>query len=154
MRQPGNEVHVRDIVMLKAGIMLGAALVACVAAQASAAAEFDGKSPFTCAPIDIVSCSPGKAGGQCEKETTEGLNFPRFLKFDVPRNEVTGTRPDGKALSAVIASTRHDEGNMMLEGVEGSIIWSVVIAEETGDMTITGAGPRIGFVAFGGCTSL
>jgi hypothetical protein len=41
---------------------------------------------------------------------------------------------------------------MVLQGIEGKIMWSVLIGTDSGDMTLTAGGDKVGFVAFGACT--
>ena len=41
---------------------------------------------------------------------------------------------------------------MVLQGVENGVMWGVMIAENSGDMTLAAGAERIGFVAFGTCT--
>jgi hypothetical protein len=105
--------------------------------------------PFMCAPTDIASY---RADGQCGKETPTSLNFPQFLRFDIRKNEIAGERPNGAPLLASIDKVQHVEQRLVLQGTENGIMWGVLIVEDTGDMTLTGGGEKIGFVAFGACT--
>ncbi|MGO8920172.1 MAG: hypothetical protein ACLQJR_30100 [Stellaceae bacterium] len=134
---------------MKIRSILEAALTACVVAQPAAAASYNGDNPFICATLKIVSCEPS---GECSQETAESINLPEFLRFDVPDKKISGERPNGEALATAIDSVRHVENTMALQGVEGHIVWSVMIAENTGDMTLTAAGDGTGYVAFGACT--
>ena len=134
--------------MKKTSIMV-AAIWAPLAAHSALAATYDGSQPFLCAPIDIVSCG---LGGRCDKETAQSIDLPQFLKFDVGGNQITGTRPNGQLLKAGIDKVQHVEDHMVLQGVEGRIVWSVLVGEDTGDMTLTAGGDKVGFVAFGACT--
>jgi hypothetical protein len=127
-----------------------AAMTVLLAAQSAVAANYDGGQPFLCAPLDIVSCAPD---GKCDKETAQSINLPQFLKFDVAQNQITGTRPNGDRLAAAIDKVQHLEDRMVLQGLEGAIMWSVMVSQDSGDMTLTAGGDRIGFVAFGSCTS-
>jgi hypothetical protein len=129
--------------------VLIAALFAALAAPPSFAASYDGTHPFLCAPIDILSCG---AGGQCTRETAASANLPQFLKIDVGQNEISGTRSNGETLKAAIDKVQHVEDRMVLQGIEGKIMWSVLIGVNDGDMTLTAGGDKVGFVAFGACT--
>lgn len=124
-------------------------VLSAIAPQHAAAASYDGRQPFLCAPITIVSCQPG---GKCERETTESVDLPRFLKFDIAQNRISGTRPNGEALTAAIGKVDHVAGETILQGVEGDLMWNVMIREEAGDMTLTAGTNKVGFVAFGACT--
>jgi hypothetical protein len=129
--------------------MMVAVLFTSFAAPPALAASYDGSQPFLCAPVDIVSCG---SGGRCNKETAVSLDLPRFLKFDVGQNQITGTRPNGEVLKAAIDKVQHVEDRMVLQGIEGHLAWSVLIGEDNGDMTLTAGGDKVGFVAFGACT--
>ena len=126
-----------------------AAIWATLAVHSALAASYDGSQPFLCAPIDIVSCG---SGGRCDRETAQSVDLPQFLKFDVGGSQITGTRPNGQLLKAEIDKVQHVEDRMVLQGVEGRLMWSVLVAEDTGDMTLTAGGDKVGFVAFGACT--
>ena len=126
-----------------------AALFAALAAPPSFAANYDGTHPFVCAPIDILSCG---AGHPCTKETAASADLPQFLKIDVGQNQITGTRANGETLKAAIDKVQHVEDRMVLQGIEGKIMWSVLIGADSGDMTLTAGGDKVGFVAFGACT--
>ena len=125
------------------------ALTVLLAAPPAAAANYDGGKPFLCAPLDIVSCGPD---GKCDKETAESINLPKFLKFDVAQNQISGTRPNGDPLTTAIGKVDLVEDRMVLQGLEGAIMWSVMVGQSSGDMTITAGGEKVGFVAFGSCT--
>jgi hypothetical protein len=127
---------------------VGAATSGCILALPICAATYDGSRPFLCAPTSILSCE----AGNCEKETTDSVNLPRFLDFDIAKKTVSGTRVDGKPLATTIQSISHIEDNLALQGVEGHVVWSVVVAESSGDMTLAAAGDGTGYVVFGACT--
>jgi hypothetical protein len=113
------------------------------------AANYDGTHPFVCAPIDILSCG---AGGQCTRETAASADLPQFLKIEVGQNQICGTRVNGETLKATIDKVQHVEDRMVLQGIEGKIMWSVLIGADSGHMTLTAGGDKVGFVAFGACT--
>jgi hypothetical protein len=46
----------------------------------------------------------------------------------------------------------HIDGKLILQGIQGSKGWSMVITEATGKMTLTAADDQVGFVVFGACT--
>jgi hypothetical protein len=41
-----------------------------------------------------------------------------------------------------------------IEGVRDGLGWTLAIAEETGNMVLTGSGDEVAFVVFGACTPL
>jgi hypothetical protein len=126
------------VILLLAGVM-----------QPATAAVYDGSRPFRCVPMNITSC---RSDGQCGKETPDSVELPRFLKFDIAQNQVSGTRPDGAVLTASIDKVLHLDDRVVLEGTEGPMMWSFMIAENSGNMTMTAGGEKAGFVAFGACS--
>lgn len=127
-------------------IAAAAALLSAAASPAGAA--LDGTQPLMCAPTDIVSCEEGRP---CGKETPASLNVPPVLRLDLAKGQITGTRPNGAALAAAIDKVQHVEQRMVLQGVESGVMWGMLIAEDSGEMTLTAAGEKVGFVAFGTC---
>ena len=125
-----------------------AALFASLTAPPALAARYDGTRPVVCVPIAFVSCG---SGGQCSKETAARFDVPQFLNVDVGQNQITGTRPNGETLKAAIDKVQHVEDRMVLQGIDGHIMWGVLIGEDSGDMTLTAGGNKVGFVAFGVC---
>jgi len=124
-------------------------IMGAVAWQPFAARGEDSAGPLLCAPTTIVSCQPD---GKCERETTESVDLPRFLKVDIANSRISGTRASGQALTAAIGKVDRVEGATILQGVEGDLMWNLMISEGARDMTITAGGDNVGFVAFGACT--
>ena len=46
----------------------------------------------------------------------------------------------------------HEAGELVLQGIENGLGWSLMINESDGQMTLTAAGDRLAFVVFGACT--
>lgn len=130
-------------------MLVGTTTLACWLAQPVAAATYDGSQPLTCAPVNIVSCSPGD---ECQPETAEAVNLPRFLKFDFSQKQITGMRPNGAALTTTMGELRRVADNLVLQGTEGKFMWSVMIGATNGDLTLTVGGDQVGFLVFGACT--
>ena len=65
---------------------------------------------------------------------------------------ITGDRGDGKVLSTTVNIIEHVDGKIILQGIQNSKAWSMVITEATGKMTVTAADVQVGFVVFGACT--
>ena len=54
--------------------------------------------------------------------------------------------------SSTFGDPVHDSGELILQGVENGLGWSLMINESDGQMTLTAAGDRLAFVVFGACT--
>jgi hypothetical protein len=139
-------MHKRQIISLALCLCLGLALY-----PALAEAAYDGSVPLLCAVIEVFDC---QAGGDCQHGMAESVNLPQFVKVNFA--EKTLSTPEQGERTSVTAMTRIDsvDGNMILQGVEGSRAWSMVITKETGKMTATVSDQQVGFVVFGACIPL
>jgi hypothetical protein len=113
------------------------------------AADFDGSKPFVCALLQLTSC---ERGSDCEAETPESVNVPRFLFIDAAKSSIAGTRPSGKSLTAAIGRRQTLGDLLVLDGAEDALSWTVTVNRTTGDMSLGVVGEKIGFVVFGECT--
>ena len=124
---------------------------------AAAADEYDGSKPFICATIDVMECVPMEG---CQRVSAESVEAPRFVKVDVG-NGTLSARFAGSERSSRIERRETVDNKLMLQGVEdGSeterdgVGWTLSVAEDMGDMVLTGSGESVGFVIFGACTHL
>ena len=115
---------------------------------ATQAADFDGSKPFVCTLLDLNSCT---AGGNCQAETPESADIPRFLFIDVQKGAITGSRAGGELLSTKIERMRTLDDKLVLEGAEGALSWTVTVSQTSGDMSLGAVGDGIGFLVFGAC---
>jgi hypothetical protein len=53
-----------------------------------------------------------------------------------------------------IGSVTHQNGQLILQGVQGTHGWTLIIAEDTGQMSAAVAGPVTGYIIFGSCAQL
>ena len=134
---------------MKTSILFLATLVALLKSEPARAADFDGSKPFICSVIRVVVCP---REGEVEKETAESVNLAQFLFVDVQKKIVTGKGPSGDTRQTTIENIRHDNGTMILEGVQLGKAWHAVINEQTGKTTLTGATEDVAFVVFAACT--
>jgi hypothetical protein len=111
-------------------------------------ADFDGATSFVCAPVEITSCG---AGSECSAESAASINLPQFLRVNASGNAITGKRPGGEALSTAILTKQSHNGRLVLQGSENGLSWTMSIDEDNGEMTVTAAGEKVAFIAFGAC---
>ena len=133
-------------------------IVCCLAITFSqtAGAAVNTKSALLCAPYQFTECT--LAG--CEKVDHDSINAPRFLKVDVKAKRMESLQGGAGVVSKIDHIERID-GKVMLQGVEDGIEnvrdgigYSIVIAEDSGDMVLSAASEGVSFVAFGACTNL
>ena len=107
---------------------------------------FDGTKPLLCASIEALDCDPGVP---CERGIPEIMGAPQFLRIDFAKNEIAGPERTTK-----IRSMEKDDDQIVLQGYEIGLGWTLAIDRVTGTMRITFAGSDASFIIFGACTPL
>lgn len=79
------------------------------------------------------------------------LGIPRFLTVDFGAKRLSGKTAEGE-LHTAIQNVQSLDGKQILQGAEGGRGWSIVIDEQTGDMSAAVADQSAGFLVFGACT--
>jgi hypothetical protein len=82
-------------------------------------------------------------------DSLKGLNVSALGDFQGVR---VGTERVQRKQSTPTKHVEQFDSRMILQGVEGSRAWSMLIAKETGKMSATVADNQAGFVVFGACT--
>jgi hypothetical protein len=126
-------------------LALGLGLVS----YAHAAATYDGSVPLICALIEVIDCA---SGADCQRGAPESVNLPQFIKLNFTEKTLSTTEAAQKQQSTAIKNIEQFDSRMILQGVEGSRAWSMVIAKDTGKISATVADDQAGFVIFGACT--
>jgi len=116
---------------------------------AAPAADFDGSQPLICALKDNFECGPDG----CERVTSEAINLPQFLRLNFREKQITTIREGAQVRTTRIEKADSRDGKMFLRGLENDLVWSLVIADDSGRMVLTIAGDEAGFVIFGACTT-
>lgn len=130
--------------------LLAAAAVVLVSAGAAGAEEFNGTGPLICASVDTLSCAPGTA---CIAATTDELNVPQFFRINFTEKRISATRPDGEERVSEIQSLKQQKDELILQGTQGGLGWSMTIAGASGKMSLSAVGDQVAFVIFGACTA-
>jgi hypothetical protein len=106
---------------------------------------------------DRMLCVPGPvfhcvSDGGCKSELPEDENIPEFIEVDLKRKTLAVTRASGENRSTPIQSQARAEGYVYLQGVENGRTFSMVISENTGDLTFVVATDGETASMFGECT--
>ncbi len=117
-------------------------------AHAAGAGDFDGSKTLLCVPGEAIDCLPR---GDCQQRSPEEVGIPRFITVDIRAKRLSGKTADGEQHTA-IQNVHSIDGKQILQGAEGGRGWSIVIDEQTGDMTASIADQSAGFLLFGACT--
>ena len=105
----------------------------------------DGTKPLLCASIEAIDCDPGEA---CERGIPEIMGAPQFLRIDFGKNEI-----EGPLTTTKIRSMERDDDQIVLQGYELKMGWTLAIDRGTGKMRVTFAGANSAFIIFGACTA-
>ncbi len=106
---------------------------------------FDGTKPLLCASIEALDCDPGT---ECERGIPEVMGAPKFLRINFAKNEIAGPVRTTK-----IRSMEKDDDQIVLQGNELGLGWTLALDRDTGNMRITFARWDASFIIFGSCTS-
>jgi hypothetical protein len=106
---------------------------------------FDGTKPLLCSSIEALDCDPGEA---CVRGIPELMGAPQFLRIDFAKNEIAGPLTTAK-----IRSMQKNDDQIVLQGFDIDMGWTLAINRVTGNMRITFAGGDAAFIIFGACTS-
>jgi len=107
---------------------------------------FDGTKPLLCASIEALDCDPGMP---CDRGTPEIMGAPQFLRIDFVKNEIAGPLRTTK-----IRSMDKDDDQIVLQGYEIGLGWTMAIDRVTGNVRIAFAGSDATFFIFGACTTI
>lgn len=126
----------------------GAALALCLIPGFSPAdaEDVDGSKPLLCALYSVTSCVPNE---ECQSESPDAANVPRFLNVNLGDQTISSTRPNDERVTP-IKTVEHLKDRLVLQGVDDPLAWSIGI-EGNGDMLLTGMKGDEGFIAFGAC---
>jgi hypothetical protein len=106
----------------------------------------DGTKPLLCSSIEALDCDPGMT---CERNIPEIMGAPQFLRIDFAKKEITGPKR-----TTAIRTMEKDDNQIVLQGYEIGLGWTLAIDRATGNMRITFAGGNSSFIIFGACTQL
>ncbi len=116
----------------------------------SAADDFDGSKPLVCAAIFSAECHAGDQ--ECITGAPWMINIPVFMKVDFEAKKVTTTKQHQNTRTSTISHVgKLADGHTAIQGVDNTFVWSMMIAGETGSMTLGIAGEDTGYLVFGAC---
>jgi len=101
---------------------------------------------YTCALTRANECTPDQG---CKAWSIAEMSLPNFVRIDLQAKTITSL---DKAVeqSSTITSIDHLDGMVVMHGTEMRG-WSIVLGEDSGDVTLSAAGDGEGFIVFGKC---
>lgn len=114
--------------------------------SAAIAGDFDGSRKLICAPVQVMECYPGEG---CGAGLPEEVGAPAFMRVDFDKKTIVGPKR-----TSPIRSMEKDENQILMQGTELGMAWSMALDIESGRM-VTSFSTRDGaYVLFGSCTPL
>jgi hypothetical protein len=117
-----------------------------VLGSAAIAGDFDGSKPLICAPVEAMACSTGEG---CEAGIPDDVGAPAFMRIDFAKKVIVGPKR-----TSPIRSMEKDEKQILLQGTELGLAWSMALDTADGKMVSTFSSRDGAFVLFGSCTPL
>src|SRR5262245_53602612 len=111
--------------------------------QVAATGAYDGSGLLICVPLAATECG---SDGECQKGTPQSINLPQFFRVDFKAMTIRAVEENRES---AIKTVEHMNGKMILQGVQGQHGWTLIIAEDTGQMSATIAGAMEGYIIFG-----
>ena len=116
----------------------------------TSADDFDGSKPLLCASIFSSECSAAEQ--ECVTGAPWMINFPVFMEIDFKAKTVSTTKlHENPRISKISNISTLEDGQLSLQGVDVNFAWSMLVAAETGSMTLSIAGEDTGYLIFGAC---
>jgi hypothetical protein len=113
-------------------------------AGAACGGDFDGSKPLICAPVQAMDCTSDEG---CTRGTPEEIGAPAFLRIDVSKKTVAGSRR-----TSAIQQSDLDADQLLLRGVELGYGWTIAIEQTIGKAVFTLTNREGVFILFGACT--
>jgi len=118
----------------------------CALGWSAEAADFDGSRLLLCAPVEAKSCAPTES---CSNATPGMLGAPKFLRIDFQNQVVIGPQR-----TSPIRLMEKGQSELLLLGTELGFAWTIVLDQESGDLSATLSDRDGTIVLFGSCTPL
>jgi hypothetical protein len=120
--------------------------VLCAAGLSAEAADFDGSRLLICAPVEAKACAATEV---CTNGTPGELGAPRFVRIDFEKQVIVGPQR-----TTPIKVMEKSETQILLMGTELGFGWTMVLDQESGDLSATLSDRDGTIVLFGSCTPL
>ena len=129
---------------------IAAVLLVLVLPVISSADDFDGSKPLTCAAIYSVECNAPSQ--DCTTGAPWMINFPVFIQIDFDAKQASTTKLyEDTRISPINTVSKLKNGHTAIQGTDNDFVWNMVIAQETGSMTLGISGENTGYIIFGAC---
>lgn len=125
------------------GITLAVAVMA--GAPAALAGNFDGSTPLICATVQAMECVMGE---DCTRGLASDIGAPTFMRIDFAQKAVIGPQR-----TSPVRHMEATERQLLLQGTELGLAWSIALDKDTGEMSATLVNRDGAILLFGACTA-
>ncbi len=115
-------------------------------AFSAAASDFDGSKPLLCATQAALDCS---RGDDCAAGLPEEIGAPAFMRLDLAKKSVIGPQ----TTSEILLQDKSGK-QLLLQGREAGFGWTIVVDQQSGELTVTLTNRNGAYVLYGACTAL
>ena len=122
----------------------------------AAAQDFDGSKPLICSLAHVMQCEVGS--DSCERLHPSEVDAPDFMNLDFQAKTITASN---SAAASPMENVELIDGRLYVQGAEDGLEseidgfgWTLAIAQDGGQLVLSGAGEGMGFVFFGACLAL
>jgi hypothetical protein len=126
-------------------------VVALAAAGPAAAESVSGIDRMLCAAQQVTLCAPF---AECEAAAPLDWEVPTFVVVDLATKMLSTTGAAGRPRLSPVRYLERIEGELFLQGVENKRAFSVIVVEETGEMTAVISTADLNLLINGVCTPL
>lgn len=104
-----------------------------------------------CTVQQVTVCAPF---AECSMESPLDWSLPDFIVVDLAAKSLSTTGATERPRASPISHLLRLEGHLFLQGVENKRAFSIVIAEETGELSAAVSTPDVNVSIYGICTPL
>ena len=130
----------KNLVIVWAGLL---------ASSVAVAENVENVDKMLCAAGDVQICYEN---GECVPMTAWELSMPEFVVIDTKEKTVSTTKASGENRSTPFSMVERSEGFIYLQGIENERLFSFVIEEFSGSLTVSVVRDGFSVTVFGVCT--
>ncbi len=121
----------------------------CLISYQFVSAQTDHPADIMCTSYAVYECG---SISDCSQISIEDTNIPSKFVVDFEELTVSAAEETGRDEASSIMNFVNLQDRWILQGMENSKGWSMLITKETGQMSLTVSGDQQGIVLFGSCT--
>jgi hypothetical protein len=110
-----------------------------------------GSDRMLCTAQQVSVCAPFE---ECRSGSPVDWNLPDFVVVDVAAKMLSTTPSNERPRASAIPHLQREQGVLYLQGMENGRAFTIVIVEESGDMSATVSTPNANISVYGACTPL